>query len=128
MRRGAPLAKLWKRRSSVNLEASGRALGNEVPDVCLARYQESHDELSGGIATLEPDDLGWNPAQQTHFRKVGILGDDRESVAFGQLPKGCIIGVFQAEPMDLGGAWKDRIEPRKQPVGEVLIEKQLHAA
>ena len=68
-----------------------------------ARRPQQTLDLSGRtVGGAKPDDLGWVPAEDASFLKVGVLRDDCEPVVSGILPNGFIVRAAQPAFMHMG--------------------------
>ena len=99
----------------------------ERVDVLLMSRDKLNELLSSAVADAEPDDFGRVSVKQTTLLKVGVLGDDGETVSAGILPNVLVGKSKQTALADVRAVGKKRCQQAGQLGRKVLIKEQLHA-
>lgn len=80
------------------------------------------------IADSQKNELGRMAKDQAALMKVGILGDDGVTLLLGEGPDQNVIGVDETVRLDKRRVGIEVQKLRDDSLGQVLIEKELHAA
>lgn len=80
------------------------------------------------VSQPDPDDLRRVAKEECPLLKVGVLGHDHKSVRDRVRLHGGVGCGGQAHVADMGRPGKLGGQLRHQPVGQVLVEQELHAA
>ena len=62
------------------------------------------------------------------LREIAVLGDDTKIVRFGVFPNLVVGSLRETERANVRGIRKKLGETYRQPMAEILIEQQFHAA
>lgn len=90
--------------------------------------QNRLDLLRRAVAAAQPDDFGRCATEPAALREIAVLCDHTEAVDSGVFPDLVIQRVVKRNYADVRRLREEVGETSRQPVAEVLIEKQIHAA
>lgn len=113
---------------SDNFNVVQRRVLDQFGDQDCVMAQDGLDLLRGGIAATNPDDFGWCSVKPAALCEVTVLGDDAKVVRLRVFPDLIIGGLVEPGRANVCGIRKQIREPGGQPVTEVLVKQELHAA
>lgn len=89
--------------------------------------KEFRDRIRRAVTHPQPHDLGGMPMKEAPLTEVLIFGNDDVSCFPRKVPDRLIVCSFQAKVAHVGADKRLLAKRRTKSVGEVLIQKQLHA-